>query len=149
MARAPIFRTSFLVLFVLLGCRSTPVKTIANRPPPSTPAQKESWLNGYKEARAHQIDDVQKSCDLFTKLANDQAFPAHDVAHLRQVETCPQEAPVDRKLWPAWLQDQAIDVMLKVAAAHADRALEMEMALEKSKLKLPQAEKVKWMNLAI
>lgn len=38
---------------------------------------------------------------------------------------------------------------MKVAADHGDKVLQMDLDVEKSKQKLPQSEKIKWMNQAI
>jgi soluble lytic murein transglycosylase len=137
----------FFAILAALGCHSTPLKppTVA-----SLNADAE-WLRAYKEARALQTEDPIKSCEAFKKLAKDLKFPAHDVAQLRAVESCPadQFANFDRSKLPPWLQDQAIDVMLNLASSRANKASELDLALEKSKQKLPQSEKVKWMNLAI
>ncbi|MGZ3723537.1 MAG: tetratricopeptide repeat protein, partial [Bdellovibrionales bacterium] len=134
-------------LVMVLGCHSSPLKA----PSVASLESETKWLKQYKEARAHQQDDPVQACELFKGLAADAKFPGHDVALLRAVESCSadQFPEFDRSRLPAWLQDQAIDVQVKLAASRADNAAELELALEKSKQKLPQSEKVKWMNLAI
>lgn len=130
-----------------LGCHSIPVKA-----PVTPPADTDNkWLKEYKHSRAHMQDDPALACAGFKDLASDKKFPGHDVAELRAVETCPAEQfpDYDRSHLPPWLQEQAIDVQVRLAASRADKAAELELAVEKSKQKLPQSEKIKWMNLAL
>lgn len=134
-------------MVVMLGCHSTPLRS-----PPGVNVEADSqWLKDYTWAKSHQIDEADKSCATFTALSKDTRFPVREIALLRAVETCAvDKMPVlDRKALPPWLDDLAVDVLLKVASARADKAAELELALDKSKRKLPQAEKVKWTNLAI
>jgi len=133
-----------------LGCHTTPLKTPPS-PVAGKPDQEINWLKDYKEAHSHLADDPAKACEIFKHLSADLKFPGRDIAEIHALETCPAEDFInfDRKLLPPWLQDQAVDVLLKLATERADKTAEMDMAFEKSKQKLPQSEKVKWMNLAI
>lgn len=140
---------SYLVFGILLlvGCHSTPLKSPAN----SEVNSDNEWLKSYQWARAHAQDDSAGSCTALKKLAAEVKFPAREMARLRALEVCPPEEAVtfDRTELPIWLQDSAVDVQLKLAALRQDRESEMNLAVEKSKQKLPHGEKVKWMALAI
>jgi soluble lytic murein transglycosylase len=136
-----------LALVVALGCHSTPLKA----PPGSNINAENKWLKDYQWARAHQASDSEKSCTIFTSLGSDKKFPAHDIARLRALETCPNEnmPQLDRAQWPPYLQELAVDILVKLAGDRGDKTAEMELAVEKSKQRLPQNVKIKWMNLAL
>ena len=131
----------------MIGCHSTPLKSPANVDQESAT----KWLKNYQWAKAHGKDDPAGSCKMFRELADDVRFPARDIARLRSLEVCPAEdaANFDRTHLPPWLHDLAVDTLLKLNAQKQDKARELELAVEKSKQKLPQNEKVKWMTLAI
>lgn len=105
----------------------------------------------YQTARLFAATDAVKACAGFTTLGADAKFPAHDIARLRAIEICPGETmpALERTQWPPYLQDLATDIYLKLAGERQDKTAELELAVEKSKQKLPQSEKIKWMNLAL
>lgn len=130
-----------------LGCHSVPLKA----PPGVSVEAQAKWLKDYQTARTHQVDDPTQACNTFKNLAADKKFPARDMAQLRAIESCSSEqfADFERSELPPWLQDQAIDVQLKIAGTTGNKTSELGLSVEKSKQKLPQSEKIKWMTLAI
>lgn len=132
--------------FILaLGCHSVSLKS-----PNVDRAEENHWQKDYTWARTHQTEEPAKSCEVFTRLGGDVKFPARDIARLRAVEVCADQSPaIDRASFPPYLQDLAIDILLKVSSERKDGIMEMQLAIEKSKQKLQQSEKVRWMQLAI
>jgi soluble lytic murein transglycosylase len=137
----------FICVLLVLGCHSTPLKN----PPltgPDAPRQLQ-WQKDYKEARAQT--DASKACPAFQRLAGEKAFPGHDIAQLRAWESCAstQASQIDRTQVPSYLKDSALEVALTLAQAQKDKAGVMTLAAEKSRQKLPQAEKLRWVKLAL
>lgn len=136
-------------IIVILGCHSPALKppgAISERGPEG------DWLKAYKLAREEQrTNAAEAACPRFQALAADAKFPARDLARLRAWETCGAKMPgqLDRTQMPLYLNSLALDVSLKLAAAQNDRAAEMELASEKARDRMPQAEKVKWLKLAL
>ncbi len=129
-----------------IGCHSVPL------PSPNVGSETEmAWQKNYNWARTNATANLDRACSIFKELAADLRFPGHHLAQIRAYEICTgtEEPTLDPKLMPAYVQPLLIDVMLKVADRRKDAALEMQLAAEKSKQNLPQAEKVKWMQLAI
>lgn len=127
-----------------IGCHSVPLKS------PVDPHLEinSKWLKDYKEAQSSQTSDPKRSCDLFRALGADDAFPAKELAKLRAVEIC-EKSSLDRESLPPYLQNIGLDIALKLASSSGDKAAEMDLAAEKSKQKLPQNEKLKWIELAL
>lgn len=143
------FRFSRLVLLlvIIVGCHSTPL-----RPPPGggDEASQQRWLKDYRQARAAQTaGNGADACKLFGSLAADAKFPAQKVAELRAWETCGKPSQIDRSQLPPYLSDLGLEIALKLAGSAGDKPAEMELAVEKSRQKLPQSEKVKWLNVAL
>lgn len=140
--------TGFSLLLVL-GCHSTPLK---NTPRGGVGfAEQTDWLKKYKQAKLLQETDPTQSCVLFKELAAEKKFPVQKLAELRADETCPNTSTVriDRSQLPPWLADLGLEVSLKLAQKNGDKTAEMDLAMEKSKQRLPQSEKIKWAQLAI
>jgi soluble lytic murein transglycosylase len=137
-----------VLLMVTLGCHSTPLKApyldVEN-------PQARQWLKDYKHAGELAPTDSLQACTLYKKLAEEEKFPAHELANLRAWETCgtSQASEMDRSAFPPWLQDLAQDVSLKLAQETGDKVAEMELASEKSKRRLPQDEKVALIQTAL
>lgn len=114
-------------------------------------AEQTDWLKKYKQAKLVQESDPVQSCALFKELAAEEKFPMRKLAELRADETCPNitSANIDRSQLPAWLADLGLEVSLKLAQKSGDKAAEMDLAMEKSKQRLPQSEKIKWAQIAL
>lgn len=136
-----------LVVMLGLGCHSVQLRS----PVDSNSAVHAQWLKDYKEARVLQIDDPNKSCELFKSLAHEPKFPAHQIAALRAWETCDskQSPNISRENLPPWLAEIGLEVALMLATKNGDKVAEMELAEEKSKQRLPQSEKLKWLELSL
>jgi soluble lytic murein transglycosylase len=139
------FFLSLGVFALILGCHSLPARS------PSDSSLESSWISDYKWARKTENTHSEKACAIFRTLSADSKFPVHEMALLRAVEYCPVDTFKDfsRSALPTWLQPMALDILLKQKATQGDKAGELDLALEKSKERLPQAEKLKWINLAI
>ncbi|HMN69241.1 MAG TPA: hypothetical protein PKC28_11930, partial [Bdellovibrionales bacterium] len=130
-----------------LGCHSVPLRN----PPGGNAAANKEWLDEYKRAKADIARNPEAACARFRKLSREEKFPGRDIANLRRWQTCkdPQSAGIDRQALPPYLQDMALDVGLALAAIGGDKAAELTLATEKSREKLPQREKLRWLELAI
>lgn len=130
-----------------LGCHSIPLRA----PVGSTPAAESKWVKDYKRARSISATEPAEACKLFTSLSQEAKFPAAPLASLRAWETCePNQSPnLTREQMPPWLQDMALEVALAMAAKSGDKSAEMELAMEKSKQRLTQSEKLKWAQLSL
>jgi len=135
-------------MIVAVGCHSTSLK---NPPTGANLAVQTNWVKDYKKARSLQVSDPATSCRLYTELAAQEKFPGRDMAGLRRREVCDdlRSQAMDRASMPAWMQDLALDIALKQVARSEDKVAEMELAHDKSKQNLIQADKVKWMQIAI
>lgn len=144
--RGSLALTSLVILAV--GCHSIPLRTPIGA---SNNATETKWLKDYRMARAVKPANPAQSCELYRTLAADKKFPARDIAALRAWETCPQtQSPnLARKELPPWLQDMGLDIALTLAAQSEDKTAEMELSLEKSKQKLPQSKKLKYVENAL
>ena len=110
------------------------------------PSTRDRWISSYRSARA----GGPEACAAFRALAREPEFPVVALADLRAAEACQDPASVvDRAALPEYLRDLALDVTLKLAQERGDRAGEMDAAAELSRRKLPQVEKLKWLNLAL
>lgn len=143
-------RYAFTALVILaVGCHSTPLRT------PVVGASKTNsetkWLKDYRLARAVRPANAAQSCELYSSLAADKKFPAHEIAELRAWEVCPltQSPNLTRKELAPWLQEMALDVALGLSAQSADKIAQMELSLEKSKQKMPQTKKLKLVENAL
>jgi soluble lytic murein transglycosylase len=132
-----------------VGCHSAKIKnpTITG----TSLATNTNWLQEYKKAKSLKASDPTQACHLFTGLAQEQKFPARELASLRRLEVCEeaQSVALDRAALPVYLQDLALDVALSQVAKNGDRVAEMELAYDKSKQNLLQGEKIKWMQVAL
>lgn len=140
---------------MILGCHSTPLRSPAGVVKDIPVATQAKWLKDYKWAKEHAVDEPMRACDLLIALSSEILFPARQVAELRSYDICPVSLaqaklkPLNRASYPDWLQDMALGVALKWAQNMSDKSLELDLAAEKSRLKLPQNEKVAWIKLAI
>ena len=132
---------SALFSTLALGCHSVPLRSPAEANP--------TYVKDYQEARMLSATAPDRACELFTKLSIDQKFAARDLARLRSREVCPSTAAVELGNLPEYLKDIGLDIALNLAAKAGDKSTEMELALEKSKQKLSQNEKLKWNELAL
>lgn len=135
--------TASVILFI--GCHSAPLKS------PVDPTSKinAQWLKDYKEAQVVKVTAPTRACELFKKLGDDSTFPARDVARLRAWETCEPALDFKREELPPYLRDLSLEIALGVASRTQNKAMELDLAVEKSKQKLPQSEKLKWNELAL
>ncbi len=135
-------------LLIAVGCHSTPLK---NQVSGTSQAIQSNWVKDYKKARSLQGTDATASCQLFSALAEQERFPGKEMAALRRREVCDdqQSTAMNRSAMPGWMQDIALDIALKQVAKSGDKVAEMELAHEKSRQNLLQAEKVKWILVAI
>lgn len=144
------------IFILILGCQ-----TVSNREPTATskpdsvPIQTQAqWLRDYKWAVANSATESAKACDMLLGLSKEENFPARQLADLRSYAACAQSGtqtklkPLNRSVYPEWLQNLSLDVALKWVRAYGDKAVEMDLAVEKSKQKLPQSEKIQWIHLA-
>jgi soluble lytic murein transglycosylase len=145
------FRSATAVLtyiaVIIVGCHSAPLKP----PAPTNFAVNTTWLKDYRKAREMQSTDRAKSCSMFKKLSDERKFPGKQVALLHAWEICEgdQRPKVDREELPPYLRDMSLEIALAQSAKDGDKSAEMLLALEKSKQRMPQAEKIKWTSLAL
>ncbi len=135
------------VAVIALGCHSMPSKQTTG----ANFTANTSWLRDYRKARSLQATDQGKACAIFKELGAETKFPAHQLSLVRAWETCDAEqAPkISRDEFPSWLQDMSLEIALVQAAKSDDKRAEMELASEKSKQRLSQSEKLKWIDLAL
>lgn len=136
-------------LVLALGCHSVPLKSPPNI---SDNKQQAQWFKEYKQARAYQAENKpQDACKIFQSLAGDAKFPAAKVAEMRAWETCgaTQPSQIDRSQIPSYMKDLGLEISLKLAQEQNDKPAILELATEKSKQRLPQSQKIKWVKLAL
>ncbi|MBX3022030.1 MAG: lytic transglycosylase domain-containing protein [Bdellovibrionales bacterium] len=145
-----ILRASLaMAMMVALGCHSTSLRSPPNVNENETQGR---WFRDYKAARLLSLEEkFDDACKIFKALAADEKFPARKVAEMRAWETCAGTEPsqIDRSQVPSYMKDLALQVSLQLAQAQSDKPAELELASEKSKQRLTQTEKVKWIQLAI
>lgn len=145
-----IFRNSSALLtplaVIIIGCHSAPLKP----PAPTNFAVNTTWLKDYKKARSLQTSDPAKSCQMFKNLSEEKRFPGRQAALVHAWEICDgKERPsVNREELPSYLQDMTLEIALSHAQKAEDKKAEMLLAAEKSKQRLAQKEKIKWVELA-
>jgi hypothetical protein len=134
-------------MVLAVGCKSTSTRDGA--PIKNSNAK---WIGDYRKARAISESDPASACKTFQRLSEEKDFPPREVAKLRAWEVCtsePSTAAINRKDLPEWLNEISLDVALKVAERNGDKPAELELASEKSKQKLPQSQKLAWINKAL
>ena len=132
-----------LAFAVATGCRSASKISKFTTTAPDTRAR---WTTAYLRARAGDAN----ACAIFRDLAGEPEFPVKPLVELRAAEVCHDpNARVPRETLPNYLRDLGLDVALKLAQERGDKAGEMDAALEISRRKLPQVEKIKWTQLAL
>jgi soluble lytic murein transglycosylase len=140
-----------LSMTLILGsaCQS---KRIQTDTPPAIPAAQSTWAKDYRLGidllNASQFD---KACPLFQGLAKDDKFPARQLAELRAMQACPAGSGPTIKIesYPLYIRDLALEVALANARKRGDKNVEMDLAVEKSKQRLSQKEKVAWIQRAM
>lgn len=133
-------------LLLVAGCKSTSTRDGRS----ASASSNAKWIAEYKRARSISEKDPDGACASFKALAEDEKFTPRLMARLRAYEVCANEkSSLNRAEMPEWLADLSLDVSLKIAERSGDKAAEVVLAEEKSKQKLPQGTKLKWIELAL
>lgn len=134
------------ILLLIVGCQSTPARS-----PQIGKNQKAEWLRDYRNARASETSQPEASCTLYRKLSDNPNFPLRELSGLRARRVCRDTTrePLNRETLPSYLREAALDIDWDLSTAAQDEARLIDLAVEKSKAKRLQSEKVAWMQLAI
>jgi soluble lytic murein transglycosylase len=147
-------RLAGLTLPFLLSCKTQTLRSIAS-------AKTEKWIADYNHARelsagvgatanASNTKSKQQACEIFQSLAKADEFPAPQLAELRALEVCPTgTVQANQSNPPEWLKEISLDVQLNLVQQSENKALELDLAAEKSRQRLPQNEKIKWIQLSL
>ncbi len=131
-----------------MGCKSAPV----NGPTRSTDLERDmKWHKAYSKARASEKTDAEQACLIYRELSIDNDFPLYQLASLRAIDVCPDvgQVSMQKSAWPLWLDELRLDVALRKAERESQLPELLSLTVEKSKQKLPQKEKVEWIQKAI
>jgi soluble lytic murein transglycosylase len=119
------------------------------------PIDQSAWAKDYRiAAEMIEANQTEKACALFKNLANIEKFPGRQLAKLREMKACPEQSEqkdesVKIEDYPPYIRDLALEAALAVARKRGDQVAEMDLAVEKSKQRLSQKEKVAWLQRAM
>lgn len=142
----------FALSMTLIFGPACQMKRVQNDTPPGLPAAQSAWAKDYRLGMEMiKANQPEKACPLFQILAKDEKFPAHQLAELRALQSCPADRGKSIKVadYPPYLRELALDAALTDAKKRNDQAAELDLAVEKSKQRLPQKEKVAWIERAM
>jgi soluble lytic murein transglycosylase len=130
-------RASYLLpLFIVIcGCQSHPQ-------PKGSNASAASLIEKYQKAK------TEKSCELFTELANNKDFSINEVAKLRAQEFCHQTR-IEFANYTSWIRPAALNAAVRNAEAKGDQKYLVTLAIEKSKQAVTPEEKSEWAEKAL
>jgi soluble lytic murein transglycosylase len=114
-----------------------------------------TWWANYLRARAWKKQNPKYSCQLYTQLSKDRAFPLQKLAFLRSQEVCPINEETSTLYDLAyfknevWLHDLHIDLAYTKASQTNNHKELTTLALLKSKESLIPSQKIAYMQEAI
>ncbi len=156
----------FITNFAFISC-ATPLSDLSAPSPRRLPSaaqeqdlerlsrpdrpRNQRWWALYQLAQQAQLKgEAARACELFAELAAEPLFRLNEVARLRAYQSCPLEnsealaqlGDLDWSSMAPWMRAEALDAALRLAEFQKNKEKIMELAFEKSKANLPQAEKV-------